>query len=204
MNIYMPRLYHLVIPYLVLIASCAFGSETPPIQGNLIVCPNAIELSSDKPKGAVLIAWKIFNNSESFARFRTRDLGRLILFDPDGNEIKGEGLGVDHTKKYELKDYPIIEPHQTLYFPFSISFEVHHRLGICIKVKSDPNGQEGWIYPISKKGVYSVSAKYSVKKSTDDNPLWNTELETISGPGFGCQNFWEGDLFSEKIEFRIR
>ena len=120
-----------------------------------------------------------------------------------GNEVKGENLGVDHTKKYELKDYPIIEPYQTLYFPFAISFEIRDRLGLCMKVKSDPNGQEGWIFPISQKGRYSISAKYSVKKSVQSEPLWVNELEIISGPGFGCQNFWEGELISEKVEFQI-
>lgn len=189
------------------------GNQTPliaaeqpikSISGKIVVLHHLCEITPGKSRGKILIAWEITNNSKSHIRFRIRDLGRITIADSNSKEIQAKGLGVDHTKRIEGRDYPIIAPGQTMYFPFSALFYQDPKSGLTLELKSDPNGQDGWKYTNLKLGEYKIKGTYKVHKKIDKDGSLSVELETLMAQGLGYEGFWEGDINSDEIDITIR
>lgn len=169
---------------------------------DLITFPNEWKIPENSASGKILLAWEVTNVGEKPIRFRIRDLGRVKLV-LDGKELIPDRLGVDATKTFQERDYPLIGTNETLYFPFVVSFR-HSEAGLfSLKLRSDPEGDEGWIFNGLKPGKYSIIGIYSVKKDQPEDSaiLGKLEMEFLK-PKY-LDKFWQGEVVSKPIDITI-
>jgi len=169
----------------------------------LIALPKKWEIPKDDQFGKVLLAWEVSNPGDEFIRFRTRDLGRITLVGSNGEVIRPHILGVDASKRFQESDYPLIGPHQTLYFPFAVSFYREEHGLFSLKIRSDSQGDEGWIFNNLAAGKYSLIATYSTQNKyvNDHGFMWDRELKFLKERFMA--NFWMGEVVSKPIHIEI-
>lgn len=189
----------LIIPYFGI--SEVFAEDV--IRGELIVYPREWKIPGTEPSGKILLAWEVSNVGEKMVRFRIRDLGKINLIDSNGKAINPTRLGVDSTKAFQIQDYPLIGSHETLYFPFAVSFLRQENKLFSLKIRSDHEGDEGWFFKDLKEGKYSIVAKYSTigNSSHDGGFIWEQELRFLKPRVM--ENIWEGEIMSKPIDITI-
>lgn len=172
------------------------------VEGSVIAWPNHWRIQEGLAQGKVLLTWEITNLDERYIRFRKRDLGFVRILDSKRNTIKPTRLGVDATRPFQESDYPLIGPKETVYLPFATTFK-RNASGTCsLKVRSNSDGDEGWIYENLKEGDYSLVVIYnSMPNKQDKNILWDLEMEYAKAKHLN--SFWIGEMTSNEVRFTI-
>lgn len=179
----------------------AAGTEVK-VEGDIIVIPRHWKIPEGREYGKVLLAWQITNLEERYIRFRKRDLGFVKILDSNMHVIKPVMLGVDSTRAFQASDYPLIGPNETSYFPFAITFKKNASGLYSIKVRSNSDGDEGWIYDNLKEGEYTLVVSYSAMQLHQKKSL-SCELEMEFVRENYLHSFWKGEITSDEVKFTI-
>jgi hypothetical protein len=173
------------------------------IECEFVVYPKQWIIPKNDSPTKLLLAWEVTNTGEKFIRFRIRDLGKIKLVGTNGEELRPTILGVDATRRFQESDYPLIGPHETQYFPFSVSFRRQENGLFSLKIRSNPEGDEGWIYNNLSEGKYSLVAMYSAQKHSvhDGGFMWNQEFVFLKDKYM--DNFWVGNVVSKPINIEV-
>ena len=181
----------------------AFGGEMMPFEATLLSSKEPIRFFDGAAETELMICWKFKNTTDELSRVRVRELGRPIVTGPDGQAVKVEHCPVDMFKRYEISDYPVIYPNQTLFFPFVIRILKRKSFGDWIILGDSPNWGDGYMFSPKTKGEYKIRMKYNSKKDNPENTTGALEEKSVGNAGFGISNYWEGEFVSNEISVKI-
>jgi hypothetical protein len=188
--------------FAMILSLASAASAKGEVEGDVIVMPSHWHIPEGRAYGKVLLAWQITNLDERYIRFRKRDLGFVKILDSNLNVIKPVMLGVDATRGFQESDYPLIGPNETIYLPFVITFKKNVSGSYSIKVRSNSDGDEGWIYDNLKEGEYTLVVSYSAMQLDQKNSL-SWELEMKYAREKYLNSFWKGEITSDEVKFTI-
>lgn len=186
-----------------ILSATSICSADRMVECELVALPKKWVIREAEQFGKVLLAWQVTNPEDKFVRFRIRDLGKITLVGSKEEVIRPDILGVDATKRFQESDYPLISPHQTLYFPFAVSLFRQEDGLFSLKIRSDSQGDEGWIFRNLAAGKYSLMATYSTQNKgvNDYGFMWDLELKFLKERFI--DNFWVGEVVSRPIHIEI-
>lgn len=178
--------------------------EEAPFKATLLSSGESIHFFEGTGETELMIYWKFKSKINDFFRIRVRELGKPVIAGPDGHAVDVVPCPVDLFRRFEISDYPLIYPKQTLFFPYSIRILKRESFGNWIILGNSPNWGDGYMFSPTMKGEYKVRMEYSSIKNTPENVTSKLEESTVGNSGFGISNYWEGKFLSNEISVEIK